>query len=257
MKRYLVIIAAILALAALVPACGPGPAETGSPRAAIIDQLYLMEPNPAIITEATAIMTSAGFTVDLWQGENITVDFYRQLPQRGYKFILLRAHSGTLMSLEGEKVTQLGTTYLFTGEKYTPTKYAAEQLTDKVSNAMMSDKYPLVFAVNSEFVAKDTKGSFANTVILAMGCESYYMDDMAAAFRQKGASTYIGWNTVVTLEHTDKATLDLLLNLCREKMTVAQAVARTMDNVGPDPYFETYLKYLSSDGDRGLQELIK
>ena len=187
----------------------------------------------------------------------MTVDFYRVLPKLGYKLIVLRVHSGILLSLEESKIEPLEKTYLFSGETYTTTKYVAEQLTDKVSNAMMFEDYPLVFAVNSEFI-KDSKGNFDNTVIMAMGCESLYLDDMAAAFIEKGASVYIGWSTLVSLEYVDKATLDLLGNLCTENIMVAEGVAKTMAELGHDPYFHAYLKhYPPESGNKNLRELIK
>jgi hypothetical protein len=261
MKRYLTVVATVLTLVAMTIPSGcyhPPQDRSAQDKAAIIDQLCLLESNPAFIAEATAILESCGFTVDLWQGESVTVDFYRELPQRGYKLVLLRVHSGILLSLEESKVEPLEKLYLFTGENYTTTKYVSEQLTDKVSNALMAEDYPLVFAVNSEFIRKDARGNFDNTAIIAMGCESYYLDDMATAFIEKGASVYIGWSTVVSLEYVDKATLDLLGNLCTENMKVTPGIARTMAELGPDPYFNACLKhYPPESGNKNLGELIK
>ena len=260
MKRYLTTASVILALTVLIlTSCDSTPEEPdgAQDRAAIVDQLYLLESNPTFIAETTALLESRGFTVDLWQGTEVTVEFYRELLQRGYKLIVLRVHSGILLSLEESKIEPLEKTYLFTGETYTTTRYVSEQLTDKVSNALMTEDYPLVFAVNSEFI-EDCEGNFDNTVIMAMGCESLYFDDMATAFIEKGASVYIGWNTVVSLEYVDTATLDLLGNLCRENMTVAQGVTKTMAEVGHDPYFNAYLKYDPPEsGNRNIKELIK
>lgn len=261
MKCYLSVVSIILALTMLIlTSCGSTPGKTNGSqaKAAIIDQLYLIESNPIFIAEATAILESYGFAVDLWQGEDITVEFYRELPKRDYKLIVLRVHSGLLLILEESKVEPLEKTYLFTGEKYTTTKYISEQLTDKVSNALMSEDYPLVFAVNSEFIRKDGKGNFDNTAVIVMGCESYYLDDMTAAFIDKEASVYIGWNTIVSLEYVDKATLDLLDNLCTDNMTVAKGIAKTMAELGHDPYFHAYLKhYPPESGSKTIKELIK
>lgn len=44
----------------------------------------------------------------------------------------------------------------------------------------------------------------------------------------KGSSTYIGWDSGVGIGYVDKATLILLENLCIEKLTVEEAVAKTM-----------------------------
>jgi hypothetical protein len=259
MKRYLSIISAVLVLTVLtITSCGGTPEEhDGVPKAAIVDQLYLRESNPAFIAEATAILESCGFVVDLWQGENVTVEFYRGLPERGYKLIVFRVHSGLLLSLEESGVEPLEATYLFTGETYTATKYVSEQLTDKVSNALMTEDYPLVFAVNSEFI-KDAKGDFDDTVIISMGCESFYFDDMPAVFIEKGASVYTGWSTIVSLKYVDTATLDLLGNLCTGNMTVARGISRTMAEIGRDPYFDAYLKYYPAEsGSQKIAELIR
>jgi hypothetical protein len=259
-RNYLNIIAAvfILAIAVLPLSCyTPDQDHKDGNRAAIIDQLYLRQPNPAFIAESTQILGSYGFSVDVWQGAQITVDLYRKLPSLGYKFILLRVHSGLLVSLENGKENTLNTTYLFTAENYTTTRYVTEQLTDKVSNAMMEENYPLVFAVNSGFI-KDAKGEFDHTVVLAMGCESYEYDDMPKAFIAKGASVYIGWTDVVTLEHVDSVTLDLLHNLCSDNMTLAQGISKTTDDLGKDPYFDSYLRYYPAErGNMTVNELIQ
>lgn len=261
MKRYLIILATVLVLTALTAAsCGSMPEGPGAaqPRAAIIDQLYLLEPNPAFIARATAILETDGFAVDLWQGKEITVDFYRELPKHGYKLIIFRVHSGLLLSLEEEGVTPLANTYLFTGETYTTTRYVSEQLTDKVSNALMADDYPLIFAVSSEFIRKDSRGNYDNTIIMAVGCETLYFNDMAAAFIEKGASAYIGWSTLVSLEHTDKVILDLLGNLFTDNLTVAQGTDSTMAKLGRDPYFDAFLKHYPAEiGNQTIAELIK
>jgi hypothetical protein len=260
MKHCLKILAVILALAVMILAVGcrgSNQKDDGRDRAAIVDQLHVLEPNPSFIIGATRLLESYGFAVDLWQGNDITVDFYRKLPSLGYKLIIFRVHSGLLLSLEGEEVKPLPTTYLFTAENYSTTKYVTEQLTDKVSNAVMTENYPLVFAVNSAFI-KDAKGEFKNTVVLAMGCESYCYDDMPAAFVEKGASAYIGWSAVVSLEHTDSVILDLLGKLCTDNLTLAQAVAGTTADLGNDPYFDAYLKYYPAEsGGKTVRELIR
>ncbi len=260
MKRYLKLLALVLVLAVMAVSAScrsPSQESDGRDRAAIVDQLYILESNPSFITEATRLLESYGFTVDLWQGNDITVDFYRGLPSLDYKFIILRVHSGLLLSLEEGEVKPLPTTYLFTAENYTTTRYVTEQLTDKVSNAMMMENFPLVFAVNSAFM-EDAKGEFNNTVVLAMGCESYCYDDMPEVFVEKGASAYLGWSTVVSLEYVDMVMLDLLGNLCTGNVTLAQGISRTMDDLGYDPYFDAYLKYYPAEsGDRTVRELIR
>lgn len=246
-------------LVLVLPASCSAPSPTITPdvnKAAIIDQLSLYQPNPEFIATATKLLESYGFTVDVWQGTDVTVDFYHKLPSLGYKFIVLRVHSGLLVSLEGDITKTLDTTYLFTAENYTTTKYVSDQLADRVSNAMMEEDYPLVFAVNSEFI-KRADGEFNNSIILAMGCESYKYDDMPEAFIEKGASVYIGWSDVVTLEHVDSVTLDLLNNLFTQNMTLSQSITSAMNRFGKDPYFDSYLKYYPSlSANSTIEELL-
>lgn len=230
------------------------PENSSANKAAIVDQLYLLEPNPELIAGAKSVLESYGFEVDVWQGADVTVDFYRQLPSLGYKFILLRIHSGLLLE-DGEPV--FDAMFLFTAEPYSTNKYVGDQLTDKVSYAAMDYDSPYVFAVSSDFI-KSADGEFNNTVILALGCESYKYDDMPAAFIEKGASAYVGWNEVVTLDYVDGMILNLLNHLCIDNMTLSQSLSLTMEEVGTDPLFGAFLKYYPvENGDRTLEELIR
>jgi hypothetical protein len=254
--RGVFLILALLAVLCLPSGCNGDPGGPGGNTAAIIDQLYLLQPNPELIASAAGLLESAGYEVDLWQGADITVDFYRKLPGMGYRVILLRVHSGTLMEQQGDEWVEVKNTFLFTSENYSTTRYVSDQLADKVSYAEMDENTPVVFAVNSDFF-RGLKGSFDNTVILAMGCESYRHDDLPLAFRDKGASAYIGWSDIVSLEHVDKIILDLLENLCTDNMTIGQAVSGTLHDLGNDPYFNSYLKYYPlNSGGLTVEELV-
>ncbi len=79
----------------LFGACSTPNSEVES-KAAIIDQLYDLQPNPAFIEQTTQYLQDYGFEVDLYQGDAVTVDFYRKLPTYGYKLIIFRVHSGLL-----------------------------------------------------------------------------------------------------------------------------------------------------------------
>jgi hypothetical protein len=80
---------------------------------------------------------------------------------------------------------------------------------------------------------------------------------MPQAFIEKGASAYLGWSHVVSLEYVDDATLALLNNLFTDNVTIEQGVAATMADLGHDPYFDAYLKYYPPEcGDSTVAALI-
>jgi hypothetical protein len=246
-KRYLIIALAVftLALPGLFLSAGcPPPHSNSGTRAAIVDQLAIMEQNQDFTDRVTAELEACGFEVDIYSGEEVNVKLYRQLPQYGYKLIIFRAHAGLLQAEEDSEVVGVKrATYLFTAEEYRQTRYVSLQLDDQLLPAEMTADFPLVFAVNSRFVLESMQGSFDNTLIIMMGCSCSYLEDMAAAFTLKGASTYMGWNGSVSLDYVDRATTDLIANLCTQKMTVGEAAAKTMTGIGPDPEWGAGLRF--------------
>jgi len=246
-KRYLIIALAVFSVAlpglALCTGCPPPPSDSGT-RAAIVDQLAVMEPNQEFIEQVTTELEACGFEVDIYSGEEVSVELYRQLPQYGYKLIIFRAHAGLLQAEENSEVVGIKqATYLFTAEEYRQTRYRSLQLDDQLLPAEMTADFPLVFAVNSKFVLESMEGSFDDTLIIMMGCSCSYLEDMAAAFTIKGASTYMGWNGSVSLDYVDRAAADLITNLCSGNMTVNEAALETMTGIGPDPYWGASLKF--------------
>jgi len=62
-------------------------------KAAIIDQLDRDLPNPYYQNQTMSYFIQAGYDVDLYTTEDITVDFYKELPSMDYDFIVFRSHS--------------------------------------------------------------------------------------------------------------------------------------------------------------------
>ena len=214
-------------------------------KAAIVDQGSLSPaagPNPVFIETATNILEEAGYTVDYYPGEEVTVEFYKNLPTHGYRLIILRVHSSAT-ELQGKEFVE-SPVALFTSEPYSQKKYVYEQLTSQLVVA----HYPMpessyYFAILPEFVTANTEGRFQNTIIVMMGCEGLTNTKMAEAFIEKGAKAYISWSQSVSANHTDQATIYLLTHLLTEKQTIEQAVENTMKEVGPDPVYDGLLIY--------------
>jgi len=261
----IVLVIAVVAACAPVPPTRQPPDQTPTqtpgqlppdnldrPRAAIIDQLYNLQPNQDLIARMTSELEDYGFKVDLYQGDEITVDFYRQLPGYGHKLIVFRAHSGLLAQEE-----VIRTTSLFTNEPYSTREHVADQLDDRLLMARIDADYPLVFAITPKFITRSMTEEFDSTAIIMMGCSCLFLTDMAEAFIDKGASVYLGWDGTVDLYYVDRATPYLMGQLCTEKATIKEAVKNTRNVIGPDPKYNAVLKYHPAEnGDSTLEQLI-
>lgn len=218
------------------------PTTNLEPKAAIVDHLSLTYPNQTFITTATNTLEQVGYAVDYYPGEEVTVEFYRNLASRSYGLIILRVHStATNPDLAEVPVT------LFTSERYDSTRYVYEQLTDQIFHVAFSseekEKGIIYFGITPLFVTQSMKGKFPNTAVIMMGCQGLSNSLMAQAFVEKGAKVYISWNKPVLASQTDSATTHLLHHFLAEKQTVNQAVAETNKELVPDPSFDSLLLY--------------
>jgi hypothetical protein len=229
----------------------------GKPKAAIVDQLSSFRENEDFIGNVTRELEDYGFEVDLYQGDEITVDFYRALPSHGYKLIVFRAHSGIL---EWEEQTHYKTT-LFTNEEFRWDKHQVDVVHDRLFMASIAEGYPWVFSISPKFISESMTKKFDGTVIIMMGCEGIYLYDLAEAFIDKGASAYLAWDASVDLDYVDEATPYLIKQVCSENATIKEAVDSTMDIIGSDPKYGAELKYYpyypSGIGSKTLEELTR
>jgi hypothetical protein len=191
-------------------------------KAAIVDQLSFTFPNKTFIEVAATTLTTAGYTVDYYSGEKVTVKFYRNLPSYGYRLIIFRVHT-------------TGRGAFFTSEGYSKSLYVWEQLNDQIWRVSYDGNEPFYFGISPSFVKSCMNGRFDQTIIVAMGCTTLQFNDMAQAFIGKGARVYIGWTGLVSASHTDTATTRLLHYLLIDKLTIKNAIRKTMEEVGTDP----------------------
>ena len=265
MKRILYVTLAMLILAlpgsVLFNACSasnPGVADKAEANAAIIDQLSVLNSNGAYSSQLTRFLENYGFKVDLYQGDDITVDFYRKLPTLGYKLIIFRSHSsmqtGTLHSSSGDR--PVVRTYLFTNEPNSLTSQIGDQLSNRLAKARIDETFPWVFGISPDFVTHSMQGSFDHTVVIIMGCYASYVNDLAQSFIEKGASAYMGWDACVGLDYVDTATITLVENLLSNKVSLDAAVKATMQEKGADPNWGARLKYYPpQSGNQTIAEL--
>lgn len=216
-----------------------GDEDEGPLKAAIVDQLSITVPNPEFARDATLKLEQAGYLVDYYPGEEVTVSFYRQLPSFNYDVIVFRSHADRLQTIDdrGEAFDEV---VLFTSEPYSEDRYQNEQNDHDLVIVRYSEGGDPFFGVAAGFIDNVDNG-FKGAQIIMMGCEGLLTDTTAKAFIDRGAESYISWDETVTASHTDAATSVLLGYLLLEGLAPSAAVAETMAEVGPDPLFGSKL----------------
>jgi hypothetical protein len=221
------------------------------PQAAIVDHLsFTGQPNQTFVNACINILEEGGLTWAYHRGEEVTVDFYRDLPSCGTRLIILRVHSAIMRVNDTTTIDILG---LFTSERYYGPVDAHKKYPEDVEDIRLVEAFfspeereqgISYFGIVPRFVEKSMKGEFENAIIIMMGCEGLGYNGqtytaMAKAFVNKGAKVYISWDGPVGVNHTDQATLHLLQSLILEKQTIKKAV----EEIGPDPEYHSKLGF--------------
>ena len=199
-------------------------------KAAIIDQLSRDYPNQVFQNKTMEYFSQAGYEVDLYKYDDITIDFYKNLPSMDYNFIVFRSHA---LAVYGDKPSS----WLFTGELYTEKKYIQEQLAgDIISRAVpyrVSEAQNLGFEtaskdrhfiVSAKFVKNLMTEKFPNSVIILGGCDTMALPDFGHAFIDRGASSVIGWNGLIDAYDNDQVLMSLVEKIIIEKLDIDDAV---------------------------------
>ncbi|MGD0764745.1 MAG: hypothetical protein ABR978_00350 [Dehalococcoidia bacterium] len=237
--------------------------EAPSMKAAIVDQLALSEPNPAFVQSATQVLQAAGYTVDYYPPEQVTVDFYRNLPAQKYGLILFRVHTArftedSLKLADPERRQTLldafdHYVFLFTSEIYDQSKYPDErQKLQLFAVHYLSGGDQRYFGITPKFIESAMKGGFDNATIVMMGCDGLLFDNTAQTLVNKGAKAVIGWDSLVSSAHTDTATEHLLQHLITERLPLGQAVKTTMTEVGSEPDYNNSLRFYPPSANSSL-----
>lgn len=238
------LVAALISLAVvlgLLKLFGGG--DQPGPTAVIADELAVTDPNPMFVQAATNLLERAGYAVDYYGGEEVTIDFYRHLPELGHDLILFRTHAARLRGEEDELTDDAG---LFTSEPYSRTRYVEEQRANEVRPARYFEgagDLSVYLGITPDFVKSRMEGTFQDTTVIIMGCDGLRSSTLAEAFVERGAAAVVGWNGPVTAAHTDAATERLLQYLLQGGLALDQAVTQTMADVGPDPTDGTSLAF--------------
>lgn len=214
--------------------------DDGLLTAAIIDQLALTYPNPDFTDEASQLLSDAGYAVDYVPGEDVTVDFYRELPERDYDMIVLRIHAAQVRIAAPDSPIALPE--LFTAEPYSLNEHVRERGEGYLGPVAYSlEDEEQYFGIGPAFVAERMQGDLGDATVVMMGCNGLISEQMAEAFIRRGAGAFISWDDLVSVGHTDAATLNLLGHLLVDGLDPTAAAAATMADVGPDPFYDSSL----------------
>ena len=220
-------------------------------KAAIIDQLHDLIPNKRHQQKALEYLESAGYDVDVYTTEDITVDFFKKLPSMNYKFIYIRTHSLEVAQLDDA-------TFLFTGEKYDVNKYIFEQLNGQVRKAIpINDELPaemitnstlyeesMYFTIGSKLIDELMVGEFPETTIIIAGCESVRTLDLAKSLLNRGASAVVGWDRSINSMENDRVMTSLLREILINKTGIHEAIPLVMEKFGKDLEYSSELRFI-------------
>jgi len=201
-------------------------------RAAIIDQVHNDLPNFKLQADAQRMLEDAGYEVDLYTTDEITVDFYKNLPSMNYHFILIRSHGGEDLNYEYP-------TRLFTGEKYSREKYTTEQIYRHVGYGLpiYLEEYKELkesgqdvldhsyFTISAKMVEDGMVGTFPDSIIIVGGCQSARSHDLMESLLHRGASQVLGWDATIESKDNDKAMIWLLEEILVKEVPLYDAVA--------------------------------
>jgi len=233
--------------------------DDGIARAAIIDQLDSEIPSEFFQIRATEYLEKGGYEVDLYTSEDITVDFYKNLPSLGYEFIVIRTHA-----LEGR--TDNDSPKLYTSEVYSTDKYVNEQLFGIIDGAFLNPRTAVsaiidvsdlqetnrvevslrnsinlidwdsrittdeYFVIGAKAVKDFMVGHFPGTTIMLGGCDTMSNTFLADSLLERGASSIIGWDKIVNAHDNDRAMLAVLEETFDNDVEIKQAVESVMDD---------------------------
>jgi hypothetical protein len=206
--------------------------DVNVPRAAILDGLYDTESNSTLTDSMVQCISNAGYKVDLFRGTNVTIDLFRNIG--GYKILILRLHS---------TIHTDGFLYIFSGEKYTESKYVNEQLTGAVRKGYtFNESETPYFVLNAVFLGNNNPIGLNGTIIILTGCNGTATPYVIQRFFERGAKAYVSWDGYVGLSHSDEVTLRLVRAMYSEGLSPKEAVEKVMREVGPDPFYKSQLE---------------
>ena len=182
----------------------------------------------------------AGFIVDYYKDNNVTIDLLKRLDNEEYGVIYINTHGF---------VDSEGTVLIFTGENHTLGKeelYWKDIEEDRIrwfeSQGNVMGYY---YVTPSFFTLYGNDTGYHNALVFVDACHSANNTSMAEAFLDLGAGCYAGWTALVGVEYGVAMDGKFFKQICIDGETVEESIGK----IKPDPKSKSRMTYF---GDSGL-----
>ncbi|MCS7119837.1 MAG: hypothetical protein RMJ07_07165 [Nitrososphaerota archaeon] len=186
----------------------------------------------------------AGYSVDYYKNEDVTLDLLKRIDNEGYGVIYINTHG----FLDSNKVV------IFTREKKELGKeeiYKDDIESGRIGCFELDESLKGYYYITPEFFYfYGTDGQYSDALVFIDACFSGNNSSLADVFLKLGAKCFIGWSCLVGVEHGVKMDGLFFHIICTRGLTVTQSLAFTV----PDPVSGARLVYFG-DGDLRLNEL--
>ncbi|MHC1627874.1 MAG: hypothetical protein ACXQTI_03475 [Candidatus Nezhaarchaeales archaeon] len=207
-------------------------------KAAIIDGLSEDVPNPSLINEMSNLLKSSGYEVTVFNGSEVNVELFKNLPNMGFTLIIMRLHGGRIRQPIG----------LFIGsgifaEPFSEGKYEYEYYSGYFLKGVAYIGGKEYFVITPAYVSEKFEGRFPGSTIIILSCYSMWDQVLASSLIEKGASIVVGIDHKVDVQYLDKVGLELVKQIS-QGASIEEAVSKTMEKIGPDPSTGARLLYV-------------
>jgi len=215
----------------------------GTPKAIIVDNLYLDELSPSgknipFVQETRKLLEGFGVEVEYVGVKDVTLEVYQNLAK--YNLVILRVHSGILVEGDEKIVCFFSSEELSKQKFHKYNDWFEKKYLANASLELLNGIKKSFIGVKPDFIRNCLNDEFQDSIIIAMGCNSSINDSMARAFvNDRKALVYIGWTHDVTVNHTDSAILGLLKSFFENNETIKEAV----NEASADPKTSAKLTY--------------
>lgn len=212
-------------------------------KAVLIDGIAFTDPNPQFTESVKEILSKANITLDIYEGEEVTIDLLRRIG--GYGLIILRLHSAV--------DEQHGLLYIFSAEKFDSEEYVSGYSYEERELGAIREgrtfKNESYFALRADLLGDLGSKGLNGSILILMGCNGTDSQQVINNLFERGVRGIVAWNGYVDLNYTDEIIVELLKVVYESRMDFPEAVRKVMNERGADPFWKSRLEYLTKSNE--------